>query len=424
MIDRLAPPSTYDIEHYLLTKPNQVVLKNSIKLFQFKNINLNLIHFTIRIKGGLIFENQKYLSQACFNLLKESSENRTASEMDEILDFYGATWYISVNVEYISIHWIIPKTNCHLLLPTLIDILLNPVFKEENLERFKKKKIKDLEYNELKYSYRANQLMYQSMFEEDTPMGTLLNKTHINELTIHQIKGFYSTCFNASNITVFVAGNIDNSLEHIMNQSFSQIPNGVISNPISNLKVNFNPQLIVENRDDAMQSSFILCKKGVSFLSDSRRDFSFLTTLLGGYFGSRLMQNLREKNGYTYGVQNGSMYFRNESIFSIDCDVKVDKTKNAIEQCFIEMQRLQTEEVSDEEIKNVKRYLQGTVLRDVDGVVAFMKKFAFWNRFGIDENEFEKFMNSLNHINKEMIINCAKTHLQHDDFYTIIVGKY
>jgi zinc protease len=209
-----------------------------------------------------------------------------------------------------------------------------------------------------------------------------------------------------------------------MNQSFSQIPNGVISNPISNLKVNFNPQLIVENRDDAMQSSFILCKKGVSFLSDSRRDFSFLTTLLGGYFGSRLMQNLREKNGYTYGVQNGSMYFRNESIFSIDCDVKVDKTKNAIEQCFIEMQRLQTEEVSDEEIKNVKRYLQGTVLRDVDGVVAFMKKFAFWNRFGIDENEFEKFMNSLNHINKEMIINCAKTHLQHDDFYTIIVGKY
>ena len=424
MIDRLAPPSTYDIEHYLLTKPNQVVLKNSIKLFQFTNINLNLIHFTIRIKGGLIFENQKYLSQACFNLLKESSENRTASEMDEILDFYGATWYISVNVEYISIHWIIPKTNCHLLLPTLIDILLNPVFKEENLERFKKKKIKDLEYNELKYSYKANQLMYQSMFEEDTPMGTLLNKTHINELTIHQIKSFYSTCFNASNITIFVAGNIDDSLEHIMNQSFSQIPNGVISNPISNLKVNFNPQLIVENRDDAMQSSFILCKKGVSFLSDSRRDFSFLTTLLGGYFGSRLMQNLREKNGYTYGVQNGSMYFRNESIFSIDCDVKVDKTKNAIEQCFIEMQRLQTEEVSDEEIKNVKRYLQGTVLRDVDGVVAFMKKFAFWNRFGIDENEFEKFMNSLNHINKEMIINCAKTHLQHDDFYTIIVGKY
>lgn len=424
MIDRSTPPSTYDIEHYLLTKPTQVILNNNIQLFQFLNSNLNLIHFTIRIKSGLIYETQKYLTQACFNLLKESAPNRSASEMDEMLDFYGASWYVSVNVEYVSIHWIIPKTNCNILLPILVDILLKPVFKEENLERFKKKKIKDLEYNELKYSYRANQLMFHAMFEEETPMGILLDKKHINELTIDQINPFYSTYFNSRNVAIFVAGNIDDSLDQIMNQSFSLIPTGLMSDPVSKLKTSFDPQLIVENRKDAMQSSFILCKKGISFLNESRRDFSFLSTLLGGYFGSRLMQNLREKNGYTYGVQNGSIYFRNSSIYYIESDVTVDKTKNALEQCFIEMNRLQTEEVSDEEIKNVKRYLQGTLLRDVDGVVAFMKKYAFWNSFGIDENEFENTMNLLNHINKDMIINCAQTHLHYEDFYTIIVGNY
>lgn len=424
MIDRFSSPQTFDIEHFLLTKPRQTLLNNNITLFQFPNPNLDLIHFRIRIKGGVLYENQKYVAQACFNLLKESAIGRTASEMDEILDFYGASWSVSVNLEYVSLQWIIPKSNCENLLPILMDILLNPIFKEENLERFKKKKIKDLEYNELKYSFKATQLMFHSMFEEKSPLGTLLNKSHINAVTVDQIQTFFSTYFNAINITIFVAGNFDNQLDQIITQSFSHIQDGKSNHPNSKLKEIFNPQLILENRDDALQSSFILCKKGISYTDYSRREFSFLSTLLGGYFGSRLMQNLREKNGYTYGVQNGSIYFGNESIYYIESDVTVDKTKNAIEQCLAEIKRLQTESVSDEEIRNVKKYLQGTILRDVDGVVSFMKKFAFWNGFNLDEKEMEETICVLNHINKDVIIKSASSYLKLEDFYTIIVGKY
>jgi predicted Zn-dependent peptidase len=135
------------------------------------------------------------------------------------------------------------------------------------------------------------------------------------------------------------------------------------------------------------------------------------------------MQNLREKNGYTYGVQNGSIYFRNQSIFYIESDVAVDKTKEAIEQCFLEIKRLQEELVSEEEIKVVQRYLQGTILRDVDGVISFMKKYAYWHGFGLDESEMEETIFTLNHINNDMIIKNANIQLQRDDFYTIIVGK-
>lgn len=423
MIDRKTSPPTFDIEHFLLSKPKQTVLDNKISLFQFYNSNLDLIHINIRVKAGLIFENQKYVVQSCFNLLKESSLQRTAAEMDEILDFYGASWNVSVNMEFISIQWIIPKTNCDALIPILMDILLNPSFKEENLERYKHKKIKDLEYNELKYSYKATQLMFCSLFETDTPMGVMLSKDHINAVTVSQIQNFYNTYFNASNLSVFVAGNVDLSLEKVIEQSFSTIQKGEKSEVVSSLIKCTSPQLILDLKEDAIQSSFLLCKKGISYTDPSRKAFSFLSTLLGGYFGSRLMQNLREKNGLTYGVQNGSIYFGNESIYYIESDVAVDKTMEAIEQCFLEIKRLQQEIVPEEEIKIVKRYLQGTILRDVDGVISFMKKYAYWHGFGLDETEMEETIYTLNHMNKDMIIKNATIQLQHDEFYTIIVGK-
>jgi len=423
MIDRISPPPTFDIEHFLLSKPKQTLLDNNSSLFQFYNSNLDLIHFNIRVKVGLLYENQKYLAQACFNLLKESSTKRTAAEMDEILDFYGASWSVSVNMEFISIQWVIPKSNCKDLLPLLLEVLHAPVFKEENLERYKQKKIKDLEYNELKYNYKATQLMFSALFESDSPMGVMLHKDHINDVSVSQIQKYYDTYFNASNISFFTAGNIDLSLEKLIEQSFSTIQKGVQSELISNLKVVTSPQLILDYKEDAIQSSFLLCKKGLSYTDPSRKSFSFLSTLLGGYFGSRLMQNLREKNGYTYGVQNGSIYFRNQSIFYIESDVAVDKTKEAIEQCFLEIKRLQEELVSEEEIKVVQRYLQGTILRDVDGVISFMKKYAYWHGFGLDESEMEETIFTLNHINNDMIIKNANIQLQRDDFYTIIVGK-
>ena len=193
---------------------------------------------------------------------------------------------------------------------------------------------------------------------------------------------------------------------------------------MSELKNHFTPSFVVEEQNEPLQSSIILCKKGISYLDDDRRTFSVLSTILGGYFGSRLMQNLREKNGYTYGVHCGSIYLNNDSIFYLESEVTVDKTKEAVEQCFIEMDRLKTEEVSELELKTVRRYLQGMLLRDIDGVVSFMKKYSFWNHFGLDENEIETTLQTINHINNELLIKNAKKHLQNEDFYTIIVGKF
>lgn len=424
MQDRTTPPETFDIEHFMLKKPAILNLDNGIPFFQFYNETLDLIHIHIQIKGGSLYESKKMVSSTYFNLLKESHFSKSASEIDEILDFYGASWNVSTNLEYSTIQWIIPKSNLQVLIPILMDLLINPVFKNDNLKRYKERKIKDLEYNELKYNYRATQLMFHTFFKEYTPTATILNKDHILALSVSDLQHFHKQFMNASNISLYVAGNMDYDLENLLKTSFEKMEMGNSNSFMSELKNHFTPSFVVEEQNEPLQSSIILCKKGISYLDDDRRTFSVLSTILGGYFGSRLMQNLREKNGYTYGVHCGSIYLNNDSIFYLESEVTVDKTKEAVEQCFIEMDRLKTEEVSELELKTVRRYLQGMLLRDIDGVVSFMKKYSFWNHFGLDENEIETTLQTINHINNELLIKNAKKHLQNEDFYTIIVGKF
>lgn len=423
MINRQIPPETFDIEHFLLHKPLKGTLENGICLYQFRNPLLDLIHIQIHIKAGSVFETQKMVASTCFNLLKESHPTKTVSEIDDILDFYGASWSVSTNIEYIVLQWIIPKSNVHHLLPILMELLKDPSFKKENLERYQQRKLKDLEYNELKYNYRATQQMFHTFFAPGTPTSAILTKEHILEISTANLQNYYQNNVNAQNTNIFIAGNIDEDLEQLIYIHFRSLPTGDASTVVSQFISTFKPEIIIDEQINPLQSSIMLCKKGISFRHEDRRDFSILSTLLGGYFGSRLMQNLREKNGYTYSVQSGSLYLNDGSIFYVESDVTIDKTKEAIEQCLYELDRLKTEKVSETELKLVQRYMLGSLLRDIDGVVSYMKKYAFWNHFGLDELEIEHTINAINHVNQDTIIKNAKKYLQNEDFYTIIVGK-
>jgi predicted Zn-dependent peptidase len=304
-----------------------------------------------------------------------------------------------------------------------MELLKNPSFKKENLERYQQRKLKDLEYNELKYNYRATQQMFHTFFAPGTPTAAILTKEHILEISTANLQNYYQNNVNAQNTNIFIAGNIDEDLEQLIYTHFRSLPTGDASTVVSQFISTFKPEIIIDEQINPLQSSIMLCKKGISFRHEDRRDFSILSTLLGGYFGSRLMQNLREKNGYTYSVQSGSLYLNDGSIFYVESDVTIDKTKEAIEQCLFELDRLKTEKVSETELKLVQRYMLGSLLRDIDGVVSYMKKYAFWNHFGLDELEIEHTINAINHVNQDTIIKNAKKYLQNEDFYTIIVGK-
>ncbi len=292
-MNRSTPPPIQPFVTFPLTEPAQYTLPNGVSCYQFFDPNLELIHINVKLKGGALYETEKFMSQAAFHLLKESSPQYPAAKLDEYLDFCGASWNCTVNLESVLIQWVIPKHIIKELLPVLVETICQPMYTEESLQLFKDQKIKDLEYNTLRTSYRANQLMYRALFDTN-PINELLTISHIKNSALQDIARYHEQSVTAENTRIFAAGAIDDSLQQFINNTFLAIPNK--TSPLSLHTLSHRkPEVWYEEREDALQSTILLCKKSISYHDTQRREFSFLSTLFGGYFGSRLMKKIREE---------------------------------------------------------------------------------------------------------------------------------
>lgn len=422
-LERQTPPPSKSIAEFSLDAPVIEHLSNGIPVYTLFNKQLDLIHILISIRAGILHERQKHVAQFSYSLLKESSPVHSVTETADLLDFYGAHVSVSVMLDRSTIFISVPAGNISKILPDIFAFLSHPQYKQDRLNIFKNLKIKDLEYNQRKSDVRSTQLMLHAMFGDGLTAGQLSTRQNLRAVTIDQMYTHHKETFCAENLTLFLTGNITPEISSCIFDLFSQIPNGPASPVIRNLTIPADPvRIISEAMPDSVQSSISLCMAREGYLSAERREFFFLSTLTGGYFGSRLMQNLRERNGYTYGVSAGSVYFGNQSLFIINSDVNACHTQAAIDACFEELQRLQEELVEDEELESVRNYLLGDILRDVENSVSYLKKLAFWTFFGLDEHEFPKMIQSIRNVHAETLTTLAKKLFHRNNFTQIIVG--
>jgi zinc protease len=418
-------PPIHKIVPFSLEKPFLTILFNGIKFYLFQNQSLDVIFFTLMVKSGYLFENQKFVASSCYSLLSESSGKYTSSEVEDFLDFYGSEFSASVRMDYVELNFVIPKSNCEKVLPFIFDFVAYPHFNSDNLSLYKERKIKNLEYNSMQVSYCSTQYMFKTLFNQKLPIGEILTKEHIENVTVSNLQSYHRETFCAENIRLFVSGNVDENLQGLISELFSEIKsNKPISYPDYFPKYQVPDKLVVEKREDVVQSAIMLCRRFNSYLCPDRKDFSLVSMLFGGYFGARLMKNLREKNGYTYGVYNGVLYFAGSSIYYIKSEVNVDKTKEALEKCINEMNRLSSEYVTDKELNTVKNYMLGGLLRNFDGTVSYMNNFIQWNDFGVDESELNKTIKAINQMTPQRVTELSCKYLIPDEFSTIVVGNY
>lgn len=423
-LDRSTAPVQHAISEIHLPSPRKIELSNHIPLYIIDNDNLDLIHILLYLNVGILHEEQKHIALFTYALLKESSAAHSSNEMADLLDFYGAHFTISESLDKTVFSISVPKKNLPLILPIIVDFMLHPQYREENLTIYRKLKIKDLEYNSQKTDVRNTQLMLHAMFGGHRTAGQFSTPENFEAVTIPQMMEFHQKTFCAENISTFATGHIDADTEYVIRQLFEQIPHGEASAKISDISLpTDHTPVIFEKMSGSVQSSISLCQPLFGYTNAERRPFSILSTITGGYFGSRLMQNLRERNGYTYGVSAGSVYFGNQSLFIINSDVNIQHTQAAIDACFEELERLCQEPIGTEELDSVRNYILGEQVRDVENSVSYLKKFAYWHHFQLDESEFPTMLQSVRDISAEEIIFLAKKHFSYNKFTQIIVGE-
>lgn len=425
-VNRAIPPKIEPIEAFSLMKPRRTELSNGISAFTFDNPNLDLIHILLQVRTGSLYQPQKHVCNFAYSLLRESSPTLSHEKMSEKIDYYGVNFSVNVGLENVQILMSVPKNNLVHILPDIANFTITPKYQQTNLQLMQEKEVKNLEYNELKTDYCAWRLMWREMLGDTFPtVSSFSSRNTILALTTKHLEAFHRESFCAERVTLFVTGNLDAETEAFIHRTWEAIPHGTPAPILPTIPIRQAIETpVFQPMEDCMQSSIVLCCLSMGFNDKERTSFSVLNTLTGGYFSSRLMQNLRERQGLTYGISSSSTFFGNQSIFAISSDVNADQTHRAVDSCFAELQRLQEELVSDEELSMAKNYMAGIQLRAADTTVNTMQKFAYWHRFGLDETEMHRYLSEIKTVTPEQIILLAKKHFSYNKFTQIVVGSY
>ncbi len=423
--DRSQPPKIQPIGIFPLPTPRKSSLDNGIPIYYFENPNLDLIHLLIQVRTGSLYQPKKHVCNFAYSLLRESSPDFSPEELAEKLDYYGTNVTTNVGMDHVQMLISIPKNNMGDILPVIARFATCPEYRTANLRIMQDKELKNLAYNEQKTDYWSWRLMWREMLRDTFPtVAEYATPSSINNITVQELESFHRDSFCAENVTIYVTGNTDDTVEALIRECWSGIPNGSRAPQLPGIHAPENQSRpICHPMPGCLQSSIVICSLSMGFNDPDRRGFSVLNTLTGGYFSSRLMQNLRERQGLTYGISSSSTFFGNQSVFAISSDVKAEETQRALDSCFEELQRLQDEPVGKDELAMVKNYITGLQLRAIDTTVNIMQKFAYWLRFGLNESEMEQYLTEIKLITPEYIQHLARKYFSYNNFTRIVVGK-
>ncbi len=164
---------------------------------------------------------------------------------------------------------------------------------------------------------------------------------------------------------------------------------------------------------------------GNAAISKDHPEFDELTvvnTLFGGYFGSRLMANIREEKGYTYGIYSALTAYKHGAIFEVSTDIGKEYRDATLNEIQKEFSLLQTELVDEDELQTVKNYMSGKILRSADGAFRFSDVLKGLLLFDRKPESLNEYLQTIQQISSERIMELAQKHFDFEKMYKVAVG--
>ena len=421
MLDRSISPQTYSI-HELKPLPTMAYsLKNNIVVAGLNDPNLTLIRMDIRLKAGSYFQQKQLMSHASIKLITEGIKSMSSEQIAEELDYAGAYFEIAPDRDFATFSIYFPKKSAEKIIPIVAKLFVEAVFPEDKIEILKKNVGKNLAINMEKTSYLAHSHFIANIFGQQHPYGVSLQFEDIDLLDRADIIDFYQQNFHAGNIRLFVAGNIDDDFLNLLDNTIGNIP---YKQPNTQNLVAVTPsgrQFFME-KENAVQSSICIGKRLFSCQHEKWISMYVLNTVLGGYFGSRLMTNIREEKGLTYGIYSRILSFQLDGLFMIKADINRELAQRAIEEIYKELEKLQKEPVCKKELELVKNYLYGSLLRNFDGVFSQIDRVVMSSDYDFPKDYWVDYLENIRNINADKLQELAHDYLNPASMTEIVVG--
>lgn len=424
MLKRSIQPTVNPIEHIDVVQAEKRLLSNGIPVYFVNAGSQDVVKIEFIFEAGTWFQQVNLVASHCNAMLEDGSENYAAAEIAEQFDFYGAYLQLTADQDYGFVNVVSLGKHLPEIIKVTEDLIKRSVFPEHEFEvLIAKNKQKFLLDNE-KVRTLCQKKFTQVMFGDAHPYAINNKLEDFDCIDLESLQQYYHSFYHSGNCRIIAAGKVDETVLNLIESHFGG--NDWQRQTMKSPEFTFDPDAVKIHRVEKANGIQSAIRVGKFWVSKNHPDFhalSVLATILGGYFGSRLMTNIREEKGYTYGIGSFILSLKQVSYLVISTEVGNEFVEPTLTEISSEMRRLQTEPVSENELETVKSYLLGEFLRDFDGPFALAGSFKSINDFGLDYTFYGNYLKILRKITSVELMQLAQDYLNPDDFYTVVVGN-
>ncbi len=421
-LDRTQAPKFHIPEEVHFPKPIKRTLPNGVPLYFIPTPEIDAVRLEIntdsqKTQGA---ESKRLLAYFALHLLLDGTKTKSSEELDDFFDTYASEVEFSSTFEHYGISLLTTKKHFKTVFPVFRELLTESIFPEKELAKRKSQKALSISIQRKQNAARASQLFRQELFGPDHPYGEITDENDVAEINQEDLIQFYSNrlWFNPE---IFVTGNLtEEELDYIITK-MADLP-AVVAENESPVFENNDKKRITEGRESSVQCSIRL---GCHLVSKSHSDYfgiMVFNVFLGGYFGSRLIKNIREDKGHTYSIYSSVGSLKPADYWVVMADVIKEHKEEVITEIYKEIKKLQEEPLLEDEMETVRNYLAGNLLSTFSSSFDLIGRFKGIHQAGLDFSFYEKQLAFIRTFKAEDVQAIGKKYFNPDSMIEVIVG--
>lgn len=426
MLNRNLQPDICEPEQIAVQQPELYTLPNGIPLYILDACDCEVTRIDVLMDGGRWHQKQPLQALFTNRMLREGTRRYTAAQIAEKLDYYGA-W---LDLASASEHTYVTLYSLNKYLPNTLDLLESiikePVFPADELKVIINNNIQQFLVNSSKVEFLAHRGLVKAVYGSAHPVGYVVQEDDYRKITSETLQQFYDNFYHSGSCSIYLSGRITPDCIRRVESVFGTGTFGSHWQKVE--KIHYLPVSTTERRvfielPDALQSAVRIGGLSLDRCHPDYLKMRVVITLLGGYFGSRLMSNIREEKGYTYGIAASLMTYPDHGMLAISAETTNEYVDPLISEVYHEIDRLQNELVSDEELKMLKNYMLGDMCRSYESAFSLADVWISLQVSGLSSSYFAEALNAVKNITPDEIRELSQKYICKESLKEIISGR-
>lgn len=425
-MDRSIQPPIETLEEINIPTPERFILPNGMPLSVVSVCNQDVIRFDLLFRAGTWCQSQKLQALFTNRMLREGTKSYSAKHIAETFDFYGAWLELSCGAEYSCITLFSLSRHFTKTLDILYSIVTEPLFDEERLQTVIDMNVQQFMINQDRVDFVAQRRLLNMLLGDTHPYGKVTTKEDYLNINAKLLNDFHREHFHSGNCTLFISGNVTDDIRNQVEFVFGQKHFGRLNAVTTDCpKPVFTPSTDKHcfiSKESALQSAVCLGMPSIGRTHPDYHKLRVLLTLFGGYFGSRLVSNIREDKGYTYYIDAEMLHypFSNYMLIISECDNQY--VDDLIHEVYHEITELQTTLVSEEELTKVKNYMVGEMCRNYESAFEISDAWMFTFTSKVSDDYFKLSLEGIQSTTPDEVLSLAKKYFNIDSIKEVVVG--